>query len=236
MSRLSEWLRHRQLMLGLRSQEDLAEAAAISADQLERIFQTGTLRHTGRSARAWLARALKVTVRDLELLSFGGIEWIDDSHIVDFERLVPAPLRICRDTLTDEPSAIPCPVAHGVPIVGRILYGGTAEFYGDPSAIELDRLPLRYRAMPDAFALHMVERDEPYAITGVLIFNALPPGQIGQNQIALITRDDTADSIVGQVAKNSASRLCLLTQDGREISMPLEAVVRAATVVGSHPF
>ena len=90
--------------------------------------------------------------------------------------------------------------------------------------------------MPDAFALHMIERDEPYAITGVLIFNGLPPGQLQADQTALITRDDTEESFVGQVAKNSATRLCLVLHDGRELSMPLEAVIRAAAVVGSHPF
>src|SRR4051794_29366804 len=117
MARLTEWLRHRQDLLGMASAEDLAEAAAISPGTITTILQTGTLRHVGRSARSWLARALKVTVRDLEALASGRIDWIDDSRMVDFDRLAPAPLRIARESIADNLHPIPCRPEVGIPIV-----------------------------------------------------------------------------------------------------------------------
>ena len=130
---------------------------------------------------------------------------------------------------------IPCRPEVGIPIVGRILGGGVAEFYGDPSAVELDRLPLRYAASPDAFALHTLERDEPYAPKGVDIFNGLPPGQLRVDQFALITCD-VDESVAGRIRSNCSENLNLETSDGREVTTPLETVVRAAVRIGTECF
>src|SRR5690349_2127518 len=92
-SRLAEWLAHRERLLSIPSHDALAEAAGVRAEAVARAAGRGTLAGVGRGTRALLARALKVSLRDLEGLASGRRDWIDDDRLVELDRLAPGYVR-----------------------------------------------------------------------------------------------------------------------------------------------
>src|SRR5947209_188281 len=110
MAALSDWLLHRQQVLGLDSSESLSDASGISAATLDAIVARGTLAGVGRSLRGALARALKVTVRDLEALDEGLVEWIADGRVIDLDSLAPSHMRLA----VSAPTPIDCLDSRGV--------------------------------------------------------------------------------------------------------------------------
>src|SRR6185437_6552317 len=88
-STFQKWLAHRAGSIGLSWPQGVADAAGVSAALLNSIGDTGNLRNIGRGARGYLARALQISVRELEALADGEIQWIDDGRIVAIDRLSP---------------------------------------------------------------------------------------------------------------------------------------------------
>lgn len=235
-SSLSAWLAHRETLLGLKSHDDLAEAACIPRRSLDAMIERGMHSRIGRSARAYLARALEVTVRDLEDLAAGKIDWISDSRRVDWKRVTPDCLRIARaQTPLDVTTAVACAIDRGIPIVGRISANGTAEFLHDPSQ-DIPRLPLRIAGAPDAFALTVTAALAGVPAGAAILFKGLPPGELRHGELALVTiADGDERSLFCHVEHDKDLRLRLISPMGEPGPMvPMESIVRAARAIGIH--
>ena len=237
MCRFGQWLAHRAALLGIGSHAQLADAAGLPPEAIE-AAATGSLGRVGRSARAWLARTLEVTVRDLEALAAGRIDWIADDQRVQFDRYAPAALRITPRPSAVAPVAQPCGGNRGVPVVGRIVAGGRVEFFSEFAAPDGPRLPLHFRSAPDAFALHASVGNGAFPNETSLVFRALPPGELVDDEIALLTRSDAnGESQVCHVRKAGPMQLRLLSPGGSSCGdmLSTEIIVRAARVIGTHP-
>ena len=126
MSRLNQWLDHRMEVMGIGSWKDLAEYSGVSETALQDVNIVGSLATLNRSERRWLATGLRVSLRKLEQLDNGDIEWIRDDHVVDADvRGRPMPWQ-------EDDSAywVPKEVRsedRGTPVVGRIRSNGIAD-------------------------------------------------------------------------------------------------------------
>lgn len=216
MATLRQWLIHRSALLGLNWPEGVAEAAGISPDALRAVGEHQTLSGIARSARGYLARALKVSVRDLESLAAGRVGWIDDARQVDRDRTSPGVA-----------IEIPCALAVGVPIVGRIISDGRVE-QDDRPPQDQRRLPIRYKGAPDAFALELMQDLGDFRGGTLLIFQPAPPGELREGELALLSRAEMEvrkiDKVVG-----------LSLRVGSNV-VPLEDVLRAGRVIGVREF
>jgi hypothetical protein len=231
---LSNWIAHRQKLLGIDSHQHLAEISVLPISTIASIIERRSLDRVGRSARMYLARALEVSVRDLEALSGGKIDWISDDHRIDAARMTPASLRTDSRVASSIGAAVSCAPSQGVPIVGRIDVNGNAQLLEDWSSENLSRLPIRYRGMPDAFALWATSLPENPPQNAV-IFRGVPPGQLPDRQLALITRGDADESLYCYVEREGDLSLRLITPAGEEGPLvPMELIVRAARVIGTH--
>jgi hypothetical protein len=134
----------------------------------------------------------------------------------------------------------PCDASRGIPIVGRVLAGGVAEFWSDglmPG--DANRLPIRYPDAPDAFALATLHPLGSYPAAIAMVFRAAPPGQLRPGDTALLTRSDgDGESLVCRVRDASGSgaslRLSNLDAAWAGFHIDLEHIVRAARVLGAH--
>ena len=222
-------------MLGLSSHDALADVCGVPSSTINAIIERSSLAQVGRSFRAYLARALEITVRDLEALACGKIEWIADDHRVDAARLTPSALRTDPRASAVASAAVPCPAGQGVPVLGRIDYNGRADLLEDFSSETLARLPVRYRGSPDAFAMRTSSLAD-YPRNATLIFRGLPPGQLPDRQPALITRGDAdGESLFCYIEREGDLSLRLISPAGEAGPLvPMEMIVRAARVIGTY--
>jgi len=234
-SHFVSWLIHRQALLGMEGADALADSAGVSNAVIEKMLGTGSLRGIGRSARSALARSLRITVRELESIASGEIEWINDAQQVDWDRHTPDSMRAVRpasQALSYE--ARWCKPAHGVPVVGSLVEGGLARFYESNPSDAAERLPVRYSGAPDAFALMATCPIEPYPAGAALVFRGLPPGQLESGQMALICGAEVVEGMVCQVIERQQQNLKIKSTENAEIDVPLETVLRAAVVLAAH--
>jgi len=235
-SHFVSWLIHRQALLGMEGADALADSAGVSNAVIEKMLGTGSLRGIGRSARSALARSLRITVRELESIASGEIEWINDAQQVDWDRHTPDSMRAVRpasQALSYE--ARWCKPAHGVPVVGSLVEGGLARFYESNPSDAAERLPVRYSGAPDAFALMATCPIQPYPVGAALVFRGLPPGQLESGQMALICgAEGIVEGRVCQVVSREDQTLKIKSTLDAEMDIALETVLRAAVVLAAH--
>lgn len=235
-SHFVSWLIHRQTLLGMEGANALADSAGVSKAIIDKMLGAGSLRGIGRSARSALARSLRITVRDLESIASGQIEWINDAQQVDWDRHTPDSMRAVA------PASQPrlyearwCTPAHGVPLVGNLVEGGLAQFFETNPSDATERLPVRYSGAPDAFALMATCPIESYPAGAALVFRALPPGQLENGQMALLCgAEGIVDGMVCQVMTREQQTLKIKSTLNKEVDVPLETVLRAAVVLAAH--
>lgn len=228
--RLAEWMNRRANLLGLSWPDGVADACGLAPGALRIIGVSPGLRGVSRSARGYVARALKVSLRDLESLAAGGIDWIPDNRIVDYERLA---MSASKPPPIGQPAPHSCPLHLGVPILGVISAGGIARQWTDASAEDVPRLPCRYLGFPDAFALSLCADFPGDGPEANLVFIAIPPGELIDGETALVTT--AAETEFRTVARLAAGDLELhhvrTKQFVRRLSMI--DVLRAARTLGS---
>jgi hypothetical protein len=234
-TKLSAWIIHREQLLEIASHDALADVCGVPRSTIHTIADCNSLTHVGRSVRAYLARALEVTVRDLEALAGGKIDWIADDHRVDAARLTPSALRTDPRVAAIAPAAIQCSSSQGVPVLGRIDCDGRAELLDDVASETLARLPVRYRGSPDAFALRTSSLAD-YPPDATLIFRGVPPGQLPDGHSALITRGDAdGECLFCYIEREGNLSLRLISPAGEAGPLvPMEMIVRAARVIGTY--
>jgi len=237
----SQWLARRAGLLGLGAFSDLCDASGISPLTLRRVAESGLLDEIDRSARAWLARALKVPLRELESFAAGAGPSIPDSRVVDLDRPPAASRPELAVADLARPSPVPAPPGRGVPIVARLSPGGDIQWLDAAAPRDTPRIPVRCPGVPDAFAL-AVEQDSPPDLVPetFLIFRNLPASQLAPGDIALITFSDGApagQSVLGRLAATSdgAAAIAAFAADAvKPVLLHLETIVRAARLIATH--
>src|ERR1700723_517666 len=83
MSKLTQWLDHRMEVVGLDRWKDLSEYSGVPNPAIRDMNTCGSLLVLSRSERRSVAAALRVSLRRLEQLDDGRIDWIEDKHVYD---------------------------------------------------------------------------------------------------------------------------------------------------------
>ncbi|MDB5303491.1 MAG: hypothetical protein JWM97_1040 [Phycisphaerales bacterium] len=235
MGRMSQWVLHRAKVLGMPTAGALADESGIAIETVHAMLEADSLQHIGRSARAYLARALKVSVRDLESLDAGGAKWIAVTHHVDLDRHAP---KTARSRSAAMPAAVPCPAGRGVPILGRVMKGGAVEHFDDWTPLDGRRLRVRYAGVPDCFALELKTNAPPHQKGTFLAFQIIAPADLQAGDLALLTRSDaSAETRLCRIEQIEASTLRLLPPANTQSTLPPVAlcdILRAARIIGAH--
>jgi len=232
MATLDVWIVHRSAVLGLSWPKDVADLCGVEPAALAPLA-AGDLRRVGRSARGYLARALKVSVRDIEALAAGRIAWIDDARRVEADWLRPAmPRPPARG------AARPCKPSHGIPILGRILGTGRVEHDETWTPEDGRRLAFRYSGVADPFALQLQASLPPHQAGSILVFQTVLPGQLRAGDLSLITcgerETETELGIVYDRAADALWRRTVGVMGGDPKRVQLADILRSARVIGSH--
>ncbi|MDB5331605.1 MAG: hypothetical protein JWP03_2756 [Phycisphaerales bacterium] len=235
MGSMSKWVLHRARALGMPTAGALADESGIALQTVEALLEAGTLARVGRSARGYLARALKVSLRDLESLDAGSAQWIPDARRVDLDRLSPA---VARPRLAPAPQAAPCAAGRGIPVYGRIMERGAVEHFDDWTPLDGRRLRVRYPGIPDAFALELAADVPPHHSGTSLAFQILAPAELQPGELALLTRGDSlAETRLCEIERIDSNTLHLLAPAELRVPLPPAAlgdILRAGRILGAH--
>ncbi len=225
MSKLTQWLDHRMEVVGIENRKDLSECSGVSGEALENMNTVGSLTLLSRSERRWLAAALHVSLRQLERLDSGEVDWIRDDHIVDVEgRGRPLPKQV-NDPAYWTPKEVK-PEDRGTPLIGRIRSNGTAEADEDWQEEWGRRVPARFGKGFDMYAMEIEGTQQ------CVVFHNIPAWEFREGEAALYVWD-------GCEAKGWFGRVILLplaaiviTTNGTRHQLDLETIVRIGKVIG----
>lgn len=228
MSRLIEWLDHRMEVVGIENRKDLSECSGVSEDALEDMNTVGSLTLLNRSERRWLAAALRVSLRKLEHLDSGDIDWIPDDHVVDIEgRGRPLP-RQDDDPAYWTPKEVN-PEDRGTPLVGRIRSNGTAEADEDWQEEWGRRVPARFGK---GFGIYAMEID---GVGDSIVFRNIPPWEFREGPAVVYCWSGWESwGWFGRV-QLTPPKAVVVTSDGKRHELDPVKIVRIGKVVGRWP-
>jgi len=238
-SRFLEWLQHRTQLAGLNTQQDLADASGVSMRVITRIYATGTVAKAERSTKLWLARALKVSVRDLEKLDSGNVKWIPDDRVVEWEQ--PFGLKGLESGTTTAQIRATDGQDRGVPVLGKVTAGGAVEsFTFDRDPEDVRRLPIELPDCPSAFALE-IDGDSMtplYQPGECVILRPVPREELHDGEDALIQLDGGEDgkSCFKRVVVVGEGKIRLLSLNSKyaPLDVLFENIARVGRVVGKY--
>ena len=228
MSKLVQWLDHRREVVGFEKWKDLAEFCGLSLQSMHDAQAYQTLSVLDRSERRLLAAALRVSLRKLEQLSDGQIDWIEDSYVFDPEiagRPLPRqeddPLYWApKETRTED---------RGTPLLGRIKPSGEAEADEEWQEDWGRRLPARFGKGYDIYALELE------GLGRALAFRNIPAWEFRDGTAAVYCWNGwEARGWFGQVRLGSP-KASVVTPDGRRLELQPENVVRIGKIIGRWP-
>lgn len=220
------WLEHRRKLLGIESWSALGEHAGLRSDVIEELVSNESLKGLGRGGRAWLARALKVALQDLEALAAGKIGWIE--RIVDLDRPPGCGGALLLQRVTS-PALRAAPADSGISVVGRILDDGKVEWL---DSSQCGRLVVRIEGEPHAYSLkHHGPVGDEHLIFAPLMGAALRAGMqvvmtladgtpSGESLFAQLQQADEAEVKLicpGPQGKPRKIQLCNIARTGRLI-------------------
>ena len=123
--RLTDWVKHRMRLLGIQDEQGLAALSGNAEGSLARFWQTGGLKGLQRSACRRLGWALQVSLRQLDGIDSGRIDWIDDADRYS-AWLGDAPCSLPASSAA-LPRGSHCEPPQGTPVLGRIDWTGRIE-------------------------------------------------------------------------------------------------------------
>jgi SOS-response transcriptional repressor LexA len=185
------WLDRRSRLVGIRTQVDLAEASGISGRTINRIYAESKLGECNRSTRIWLARTLKVSLRDLEAIDEGRIKDIPDDRIVEWDHSAGVAGGV-SDARGKRPVAVE---EGGVPVLGRVAAGGMVESVEDFDEELGRRLPISFPGTSRVFALE-IDGDsmEPeYRRGAFIVVQDWDPARLEDGDDAVVQLDGAGD-------------------------------------------
>jgi hypothetical protein len=156
MSKLTQWLDHRMEVVGIETWKDLSEYSGVPQEALRDMNTCGSRLVLSRSERRMLAATLRVSLRRLEQLDDGQIDWIEDSHFYDVGvQGRPSPSQendpaywFPKETQLED---------RGTPVIGSIRSSGKAEPDDDWQEESGRFIPLRYGKGKDIYARAIVK-------------------------------------------------------------------------------
>jgi hypothetical protein len=227
MSRLVEWLDHRKDVVGFEKWKDLSDASSIPLPTLREIQSRGCLDELNRSERRTLAGALRVSLRKLERLNDGDIDWIDDHDVYD-AGMRGRPLPGQDDAEYWSPRETK-PEDRGTPLIGQITAGGRAEPDEDWQEEWGRHIPQRFGKGYDIYGL---EFDR---IGHSIVLRNIPVWEFREGLAAVYCWNGfEAEGWFGRVYLGpSIARV--VTDDGARHDLDLLSVVRIGRVVGRWP-
>lgn len=225
MSRLVQWLDHRTEVVGIENGKDLSQYSGVSETALRDMIVAGSLATLQRSERRWLAMVLRVSLRKLEQLDNGEIDWIRDDHVVDVD-VRGRPLPWQNDDPTYWMPKEVKPEDRGTPLVGRIKSNGNAEVDEDWQEEWGRRLPARFGKGSDIYALEMEGAEQ------CVVFRNVALWEFKEGEAALYTWNGCeAKGWFGRVYVQ-ADKARVITADGACHDLDLLNVVRIGKLVG----
>lgn len=228
MSRLIQWLDHRREVMGFEKWKDLAEFSGLSLQSIHDAQAYHTLSVLDRSERRLLAAALRVSLRKLEQLSDGQIDWIEDSYVFDPE--IPGrPLPWQEDDPSYWAPKQTRTEDRGTPLLGRIKPSGEAEADEDWQEEWGRRLPARFGKGYDIYALELEGGGRAIA------FRNIPSWEFRDGTAAVYCWNGwEARGWFGQV-RLASPKASVVTPDGRRHELEPENVVRVGKIIGRWP-
>ena len=228
MSRLVQWLDHRREVVGFEKWKDLAEFYCVSLQTLRDVQAYHTLNMLNRSERRLLAGALRVSLRKLEQLNDGDIDWIEDTHVFDREvrgRALPWQENDPAYWVPKETR----PEDRGTPLLGRIKPSGQAETDEDWQEEWGRHLPARFGKGYDIYAL------EVEGVGQSIVFRNIPPWEFREGSAAVYCWNGwEARGLYGQV-QMATPQAAVVTPDGQRHRLDPANVVRIGKIIGRWP-
>jgi hypothetical protein len=228
MSKLTQWLDHRMEVVGLNRWKDLSEYSGVPCQTIRDMNTCGSLDVLSRSERRLLAATLRVSLRRLEQLDNGKIEWIEDKHIYDVGvQGRPAPWQE-----SDPAYWVPKetkPEDRGTPLIGRIRASGKAEPDEDWQEEWGRHIPQRYGKGHDIYGLELDEAGQS------VVLRNIPVWEFREGMAAVYCWNGwEAEGWFGRVClQTSTARV--VTADGERHDLDLTSVVRIGKLIGQWP-
>jgi hypothetical protein len=228
MSKLTQWLDHRMDVVALYTWKDLSEHSGVPHQTICDLHACGSLDPLSRSERRSLAASLRVSLRRLEHLDDGQIEWIEDNHFYDAgSQSRPLPWQendpaywIPKETKPED---------RGTPIIGSIRSNGQAEPDDDWQEEWGRHIPQRYGKGHDIYALDLDRSSQ------CVVFRNSPPWEFSEGKAVVYCWNGwEAQGWFGQVYLKPLNAR-VVTTDGIRHDLDVVNVVRIGKVVGQWP-
>ena len=228
MSKLIEWLDHRMEVVGFEKWMDLSESSGLSMQSLREVQIEGRLDFLNRSDRRALASALRVSLRKLEQLDDGEIDWIEDKDVYDAGTSGrPTPLQE-SDPAYWVPKEVN-PEDRGTPLIGNIRSNGKAEPDEDWQDEWGRCVPRRYGKGKDIYALQLERSGQS------IVFRNIPPWEFREGEAAVYCWNGwESQGWFGRVYLEP-SRARIITADGQRHTLDPVNIVRIGKVIGRWP-
>lgn len=228
MSKLTQWLDHRMEVVGLDRWKDLSEYSGVPDQTIQDMNTCGSLDMLSRSERRLLAATLRVSLRRLEQLDDGQIDWIEDKHVYD----VGVQGRPLPSQENDPAYWIPKetkPEDRGTPLIGRIRSSGKAEPDEDWQEEWGRHIPQRYGKGHDIYGLELEQVGQS------VVLRNIPVWEFREGMAAVYCWNGwEAEGWFGRVYLEP-SKARVVTVDGTRHDLDLVSVVRIGKVVGRWP-
>jgi hypothetical protein len=228
MSKLTQWLDHRMEVVGLNRWKDLSEYSGVPQEVIRDMNTCGSLLVLSRSDRRSLAAALRVSLRKLEQLDAGQIDWIEDKHVYD----VGVVGRPTPSQESDPAYWVPKeakPEDRGTPLIGKIRASGKAEPDEDWQEEWGRHIPQRFGKGHDIYGLELD------ATRQSVVLRNIPLWEFREGVAAVYCWNGCeAEGWFGRVYLQ-ATTARVVTADGTRHDLDLLSVVRIGKVVRRWP-
>ncbi len=228
MSKLTQWLDHRMEVVGLNRWKDLSEYSGVPHQTIRDMNTCGSLDVLNRSDRRLLAATLRVSLRRLEQLDNGKIDWIEDKHVYDVgAQGRPAPWQE-NDPAYWVPKEV-TPEDRGTPVIGSIRANGTAE-PDEAWQEEWGRhIPQRFGKGKDIYGLELE------GVGQSIVFRNIPPWEFRDGTAAVYCWNGwEARGLFGRV-ELAPLKTIVVTADGKRHELDPVNVVRIGKIIGRWP-
>ncbi len=228
MSKLTQWLDHRMEVVGLDRWKDLSEYSGVPDQTIQDMNTCGSLDMLSRSERRLLAATLRVSLRRLEQLDDGQIDWIEDKHVYD----MGVQGRPLPSQESDPAYWIPkevMPEDRGTPLIGRVRESGKAEPDEDWQEDWGRCIPKRFGKGRDIYALEQDGSGQS------IVFRNIPVWEFREGMAAVYCWNGwEAQGWFGRVYL-APSKARVVTAGGARHDLDLLSVVRIGKVIGRWP-
>ena len=228
MSKLTQWLDHRMEVVGLNRRMDLSEYSGVPHEAIQDMNICGSLDVLSRTERRLLAAALRVSLRRLEQLDEGQIDWIEDEHVYDVGvQGRPGPSQE-NDPAYWVPKEV-TPEDRGTPVIGTIRPDGKAEPEEDWQEEWGRHIAQRFGKGHDIYGLELEGSGQS------VVLRNIPAWEFREGMAAVYCWNGwEAEGWFGR-AYLEPSRARVVTPDGQRHELDPANIVRIGKIIGRWP-